>query len=137
MRLGAGALRLPKRRRCLLGAPGVGAPGSSPRLPVPAPRPCPVPQAPHAPPGALPCTLPCTRPGPAPLGPREQHRPQAQAVASEEPPGGVVSTLSATASWAPLAFTGARCRVQGPWGSEILSPNVGRSLGPRFPYPRG
>lgn len=114
MRLGPGAPRLPKRRRCLLEAPGVGAPGSSPLPPVPAPRPCLAPQAPRAPLGAPPCIPPCTRPEPALPGRREQHHPQAPVVASGEPPGGVVSTPSATASWAPLAFTGARCRVRGP-----------------------
>lgn len=115
MRLGAGAPRLPKHRLCLLGAPGVEAPGSSPRPPVLAPLPCPVPQGPRAPLGGPPCTHPCTRPGPAPPGPREQHHPQAPVVASGEPPGGVVLILSATASWVPLVFTGARCRVRGPW----------------------
>lgn len=126
MRPEAGAPRLPKRRRCLLGAPGVGAPGSSPHPPVPAPHPCPAPQAPRAPLAEPPCTRLCTRPGPVPLGPRGQHHPPAPAVASGELPGGVASTPSATASWAPLAFTGARCRV---WGQELLSPNVWRGLG--------
>lgn len=110
MRLGAGSPQLPKRRRCLLEAPGVGAPESSPRPPVPAPHPCLAPQAPRAPLGAPPCIRPCIRPGPAPPGRQEQHHPQAPAVAWGEPPGEVVSTPSATASWAPLAFTGARCR---------------------------
>lgn len=114
MRLGAGSPQLPKRRRCLLEAPGVGAPESSPRPPVPAPHPCLAPQAPRAPLGAPPCIRPCIRPGPAPPGRQEQHHPQAPAVAWGEPPGEVVSTPSATASWAPLAFTGARCRVWSP-----------------------
>lgn len=101
MRPGVGAHRLLKRRLCLLGAPGVGAPGSSPRPLVPAPHPCPAPQGPRAPPGGPLCTRPCTRPGPAPLGPQGQRRPPAPAAESEELPGGVVSTPSATVSWAP------------------------------------
>lgn len=137
MRLEEGALRLPKRRRCLLEAPGVGAPGSSPRPRVPAPPPCLAPQAPRAPLGGPPCIHPCTHPGPAPPGRREQRHPQAPAVASGEPRGGVVSTPSATASWAPLAFTGARCRVRAPWGCgawghEFLGPNR-RELGAWIP----
>jgi hypothetical protein len=122
--------RLPKLRRCLLGAPEAGAPGSSPHPPVPAPHPCLDLQAPHAPLGVPHCTRPCTHPGPAPLGPRGRRHPPAQAVVLGELPGGVVSTPSATASWAPLASTGARCRVQNSgvqgWGRQLLSSNVGR-----------
>lgn len=122
MRPGVGAHRLLKRRLCLLGAPGVGAPGSSPRPLVPAPHPCPAPQGPRAPPGGPLCTRPCTRPGPAPLGPQGQRRPPAPAAESEELPGGVVSTPSATVSWAPPAFTGARCRV---WGGPLRMKGLG------------
>lgn len=113
MRLEAEARQLPKHRRCLLGAPEAGAPGSSHRPPVPVPRPCPDHQAPRAPPAEPPCTHLCTRLEPALPGPQERHHLPAQAVASGEPPGEVVSTPSATVSWAPLASTGARCRVGG------------------------
>lgn len=140
MRLGAGAPRLPKRRRCLLGAPGVGAPGSSLHPPVPAPRPCPAPQAPRAPLGGPRCTRPCTRPEPAPPGPRGQRRPPAPAAVSGELPGGVDSTPSATVSWAPLAFTGARCRVRSPWGcrswGRTPEPSCGDGAGGLITVPR-
>lgn len=111
MRLEAVAPQLPKHRRCLLGAPEAGALGSSHRPPVPVPHPYPDHQALHAPPEEPPCTHLCTRLEQALLGPREQHHLPAQAVASGELPGEVVSTPSATVSWAPLASTGARCRV--------------------------
>lgn len=111
MRLGAVAPQLPKHRRCLLVGPEAGALGSSHRPPVPVPHPCPDHQALRAPPAEPPCTHLCTRLEPALLGPREQHHLPAQAVASGELPGEVVSTPSAIVSWAPLASTGARCRV--------------------------
>ncbi|EDL75848.1 similar to Probable serine/threonine-protein kinase KIAA1811 (predicted), isoform CRA_a [Rattus norvegicus] len=110
MRLEVEAPQLPKHRRCLLGAPEVGALESSHHLPVPVPRPCLDHQAPRAPPAEPPCTHLCTRLEPALPGLQELHHLPAQAVASGEPPGEVVSTPSATASWAPLASTGARCR---------------------------
>lgn len=112
MRLEVEAPQLPKHRRCLLGAPEVGALESSHHLPVPVPRPCLDHQAPHAPPAEPPCTHLCTRLEPALPGLQELRHLPAQAVASGEPPGEVVSTPSATASWAPLASTGARCRVR-------------------------